>query len=147
MSRPLRVLLVDDNPVDRQLAEEAFTLLDQRCTLTTADSGRAALELLMAPGAVLPDVLLLDINMPGLNGFEVLAALKSEPLLRLLPVVMLTTSANEGDIAQAYTLHASAYLLKSIHFQAMLEQIETFVEFWTRARLPHWPHLIPETNS
>lgn len=144
MTRALRVLLVDDNLQDRQLAEEAFALLDEPCTLMTAESGAAALALLLAPETVLPDVVLLDINMPGLNGFDVLSAIKNHPRLQALPVVMLTTSADRQDVTQAYTLHASAYLMKSIHFQASLEQIENFIGFWTHARLTTWPEILPE---
>lgn len=139
MTRPLNILLIDDSMTDRYLAEEAFESLDQPCTLTTAESGQAALALLDTPDAPLPDVILLDINMPEMNGFDVLAALKQHPQSQMIPVVMLTTSVSEEDITRAYTLHASAYLLKSMHFQAFLEQIEKFIAFWTRARLPTRP--------
>lgn len=142
MTRPLRVLLVDDSPMDRQLAETAFELLDAPCTLKTVESGTAALSLLLHPETSLPDVILLDINMPGMTGFEVLAALKDHPRLASIPVMMLTTSAQKEDITRAYTLHASAYLVKSIEFQTFLEQIETCIGFWTKARLTTWPQMI-----
>ncbi|WP_346763202.1 response regulator [Deinococcus sp. Arct2-2] len=132
--RALRVLLVDDDPLDRLMAEEAFALLEQPCTLETAHSGLAALTQLQRPGAVLPDVVLLDLNMPGLNGFEVLATLKGLPQLRALPVVILTTSANPGDMTQAQTLQASGYLIKSIHFQTFFQQIEKFIDVWLQSQ-------------
>ncbi|MFB9990874.1 response regulator [Deinococcus oregonensis] len=138
MSRPLRVLLIDDSAADRFLAEEAFSLTDDLiCTLTTAASGPEALARLTSPDVILPDVVLLDINMPLMDGFAVLSAFKADPVLHLLPVVMFSTSQGEHDIAHAYTLQASAYLLKSTHFHTFLEQIEAFISFWNRASLPH----------
>ncbi|UQN10101.1 response regulator [Deinococcus sp. QL22] len=142
MTRPLRVLLVDDSLIDRELAETAFELLRSPCTLETVDSGSAALQRLLQPEATMPDVILLDINMPGMTGFEVLSTFKTHPQLSVIPVVMLTTSAQTDDVTRAYTLHASAYLLKSIHFQTFLEQMEKLIEFWMRARLTTWPQMI-----
>jgi CheY-like chemotaxis protein len=135
MKRPLQVLLVDDSPVARDLAEEAFSLAAQPCVVTTAGSGEQALALLKARDTVRPDVILLDINMPGMNGFEVLDAIKAQPHLRPIPVVMLSMSSAPQDIRKAYTLHANAYLVKSVEFQAFLGQIERFVAFWSRARV------------
>ncbi len=134
MRRPLQVLLVDDSRVARQLAEEAFSLATQPCVVTTAASGEQALALLMAQDTVRPDVVLLDINMPGMGGFEVLDAMKAQPHLRPIPVVMLSMSSAPQDISKAYTLHANAYLIKSVQFQAFLNQIEQFVAFWSQAR-------------
>ncbi|UQN05422.1 response regulator [Deinococcus sp. QL22] len=140
MTRALRVLLIDDSPAERLLAEEAFALTDELlCTLTTAPSGLEALTRFQGPNAALPDVILLDINMPGMSGFEVLATLKADPKLRVVPVVMFSTSPAPEDVTQAYTLHASAYLLKSPEFHTFLEQIETFILFWSRTHLPYRP--------
>jgi CheY-like chemotaxis protein len=138
MIRALRVLLVDDSASERMLAEEAFALTDDLiCTLTTASSGQEALARLRSSEAVLPDVILLDINMPVMDGFEVLSTLKADPKLLLLPVVMFSTSHAQADVTQAYTLQASAYLLKSPDFRLFLEQVETFILFWSRTHLPH----------
>lgn len=125
----LRVALVDDNPIDRLLAAEALEEVCAHCTLESYDSGQAALAHLLHAKA-LPDVLLLDINMPGMNGFEVLTALKSDARLSLIPVVMLTTSNAATDIEQAYTLHASSYLVKAPTFTAFLSQVEAFIRYW-----------------
>lgn len=142
MTRPLRLLLIDDSLVDRQLAEEVFAEYSGRCTVTTCGGGAAALEYLRDAKAPLPDVILLDINMPGMNGFEVLAALKAHPHLAQIPVVMLTTSSHEGDITRAYTLHASSYLVKSVTFSEFVTQIESFLDFWSKSRLTTWPEMI-----
>ena len=127
--------------MDRHLAEEVFGEYSNLCTVTTAPSGQAALETMLAPDAELPDVVLLDINMPGMSGFEVLTAMKTHPRLVRIPVVMLTTSNHDQDIRQAYTLHASSYLIKSVNFQDFVAQVEGFLEFWTRSRLTTWPEI------
>lgn len=138
-------MLIDDSLMDRALAEEAFASLDQPCTLSTLSSGREALDALLAPGAVLPDVVLLDINMPGMDGFTVLQQLKRHPILKTLPVLMLTTSTNDEDVQRAYTLHASAYLPKPLAFEYFLEQVQSLVQFWRQACMTTWPvDLSPE---
>lgn len=129
MSRPERFLLIDDNLHDQVLAREAFEELCPDCHLTVASDGPEALTLLRA-ATELPEVILLDVNMPRMNGFEVLQALKADPRLRLIPVVMLSTSSAGADITEAYTLHASSYLVKAEDFGAFLEQIEAFLAYW-----------------
>lgn len=139
VTRPLRLLLIDDSRTDRHLAEEVFAEYGHLCSVTTVASGQAAMQALLAAGARLPDVVLLDINMPGMSGFDVLRAMKGHPHLVQIPVVMLTTSNHDQDITQAYTLHASSYLIKSLNFQDFVAQIEGFLEFWTQTRLTSWP--------
>lgn len=137
----LRVLLVDDNPEDIFLAREVFQEHQGHVELVTCQSGPDALEYLRrhAEAAYLPDVVLLDINMPGMSGFELLRAIKDDRALAHIPVVMLTTSDHPEDVREAYTLHASSYLIKSETFQAFMEQIDAFVTYWQRNRLRHWP--------
>lgn len=109
-------------------------------TVTTCTRGHDALAWLRRAGIPLPDVILLDINMPGMTGFEVLLALKEDPAFRLIPVVMLTPSADARDVQQAYTLHASSYLVKEPSFPVFLKEIDSFVQFWHSARLAHPAH-------
>lgn len=146
MKRPLRVLLIDDSPMDRALAEEAFTLLDDSCTLVTQPSGAAALAALLAPGAALPDLVLLDLHMPGMNGFMVLEHLKRHPRLQTLPVMLLTTSTAEDDVRRAYALRASAYLPKPMSFEGFLTQLQGLVSFWHRAKTTTWPTLLADVT-
>lgn len=126
---PSHYLLVDDSLQDRLLAQEAFELICPNCTLTCVGSGHEALMLLDDP-TFEPDVILLDLNMPGMNGFEVLKALKHDPRLGHIPVVILSTSNAQQDISEAYTLHASSYLVKSANFAEFLKQVETFLHYW-----------------
>ena len=134
MTAPHQFFLVDDNPHDQLLAMEAFAELCPDCHLTVASDGQQAHTLLRA-AEVVPDVILLDVNMPRMNGFEVLQALKDDPVLRLIPVVMLSTSAATDDVTTAYTLYASSYLVKAQDFGAFLEQIESFLGYWRRCAL------------
>lgn len=136
MTVPQHFLLIDDNVTDQLLAEEAFQHLCPDCTLTCVNSGEVALELLRS-GAVRPEVILLDVNMPGMSGFEVLSALKADPVLAVLPVIMLSTSRARGDVELAYTLHASSYIVKAHDFGAFLKQIDTFLAYWRSAQLAH----------
>ncbi|MBZ9714518.1 response regulator [Deinococcus multiflagellatus] len=134
MPAPQHFLLIDDNPHDQLLAIEAFTELCPDCHLTTASSGHEALELLRNT-ADLPDVVLLDVNMPGMNGFEVLQALKADLRLAHIPVAMLTTSGARSDVQTAYTLYASSYLVKAPSFTDFLDQIDAFLRYWQHARV------------
>ena len=136
MTPPQHFMLIDDNVADQVLAQEAFGQLCPDCTLQIFSGGRPALDWLQsAPDH--PDVILLDVNMPEMNGFEVLQALKQNPRLALIPVVMLSTSAAQGDVATAYTLHASSYLVKAPGFDAFLKQVDTFLTYWRETRLAH----------
>ncbi|GGK43321.1 response regulator [Deinococcus malanensis] len=134
MPVPCHYLLIDDSPSDRLLAEEAFEQAGLNCSLITVDSGRKALHHLRSE-TVQPDVILLDINMPGMSGFEVLEELKRDPVFALIPVVMLTTSSAKSDVTRAYSLHASSYLVKSPVLGEFLEQVEAFLRYWQDNRL------------
>ncbi|UBV44739.1 response regulator (plasmid) [Deinococcus taeanensis] len=136
MTAPQRFFLIDDNPHDQLLAMEAFAELCPDCHLTFANDGSEALRLLQSTDE-LPEVILLDVNMPGMNGFEVLQSLKKDPRLATIPVVMLTTSGAPEDVAAAYTLYASSYLVKAQDFSAFLSQIEAFLGYWAHCRTIH----------
>ncbi|WP_412029782.1 response regulator [Deinococcus yunweiensis] len=137
--RPLRVLLVDDAPADRELAREAFGQQEAQVIIDTCASGARALHFLQQAETVLPDVILLDLNMPGMSGLELLAALKDTARLNLIPVVILSSSSHAHDVEQAYSLHASSFMTKQPEFGPFVQQIDAFVSFWLQARMTHWP--------
>lgn len=100
--RKLEVWSIDDSPVDRALAEEAFAEHQTDCTMKTLASGINALAALHSPSALLPDVILLDLNMSGMDGLEVLKKLKAQQRVQYIPVIMLTTSQAGRDIQRAH---------------------------------------------
>lgn len=132
----LRVLLIDDNPADRLLAEEAFAEHAGVVTVSTCEDGPEALQRLQDDRLPLPDVVILDLNMPQMSGFDVIQAIRSVPRIRHLPVVILSTSDRPQDVARAYDLLASSYMVKSRDFPGFVQQIEHFVNFWYDCRFP-----------
>ena len=133
----MKVLLVDDNHADVRLIQESFRALRIRHELEVAHHGDEALKLLTdreSPTG-LPDIILLDINMPGMDGFDLLTSIRKNPRLRIIPVVVLSSSINESDVHRAYALGANAYMSKPM--EDFLDLIGDFDRFWLkRARLP-----------
>jgi chemotaxis family two-component system response regulator Rcp1 len=132
-----RILLVEDNLADVRLTREILGLAGVSGELTVARDGVEALAALRAPGAALPALVLLDLNLPRKSGLEVLAEIKADPVLRSVPVVVLTTSRAESDVVRAYELHANAYVAKPLGLAGLSETLGAFAAFWLRtATLP-----------
>lgn len=136
MPTPL-ILLVEDNPADARLTIEAFRRADADLQVEVCEDGESALARLRDASAPLPQLILLDLNLPGIDGREVLEVLKADPTLRRVPVCILTTSRAEEDIERAYAQHTNAYVVKPVDlndFRAAVQQIE---RFWLRtAEIP-----------
>jgi len=132
--RPIEILLVEDNPGDVRLTVEALREAKVCNHLAVAADGVEALEFLHRHGrhtlAPRPDLILLDLNLPRKDGREVLADIKSDPALRHIPVVVLTTSHAERDILQAYDLHANCYIVKPMDFRGLTDVVRSVEEFW-----------------
>ncbi len=140
--RPIRVLLVEDDPGDVLMTREAFEHHRIRNTLHVAADGVEALEFLNRRGrfrdAPRPGLILLDLNLPGKDGREVLGEIKRDPALCTIPVVVLTTSEAEEDIVRSYELHANAYVTKPVDFEKFTEVVRRIDDFWlTVVQLPH----------
>ncbi len=137
-----RILLVDDNPHDVELALAAFEQGRLAQEVAVARSGQEALEYLLGRGPYAgrapdaPTVILLDVNMPHMDGLAVLAAIREEPGLRDIPVVMLTTSREETDIESCYRLGARAYVVKPVDFGEFIEAVRTIGVFWALLNEP-----------
>jgi CheY-like chemotaxis protein len=138
---PIEVLLVEDDPGDVLLIREAFDYNKVHNNLNVVSDGEQALDYLRGIGAYAgttrPDLVLLDLNLPRKDGREVLAEAKSDPELRAIPIVVLTTSEAEEDVLRSYQLHANAYVTKPVDFQrfvSIVRQIDDF--FVSVVRLP-----------
>lgn len=124
------ILLVEDNPSDIQLTQRAFAKGQLANPLIVVEDGQAALDYLAAPGAELPAVVLLDLNLPRVGGLEVLRRIRSEPRTRLLPVVILTTSKQEQDLLQSYNLGANSYVRKPVSFAEFSTAVAQLGVYW-----------------
>jgi CheY-like chemotaxis protein len=139
--REVHVLLVEDDPGDVLMTQEAFEHHRIRNPLHVVTDGAAALRFLRREGeytgATKPGLILLDLNLPLVNGREVLAEIKSDEQLRRIPVVVLTTSQAEEDIVRSYNLHANAYITKPVDFTRFMDVIRQIDNFFiTVVRLP-----------
>ncbi|MDG5817750.1 response regulator [Natronococcus sp. A-GB7] len=138
---PAQLLLVEDNPGDVRLTREAFKQGRIDNDLHTVSDGSDALDFLHQRNeyedAPRPDLVLLDLNLPRKDGEEVLADLKDDPELQSIPVIVLTSSRAEEDIARSYELHANAYLTKPVDPDEFIETVRAFEKFWfSVVRLP-----------
>jgi len=141
ISKNIEILLVEDNPADIRLAQEAFKDAKVHNILYTVGDGVEAMAFLRRQGKYAdvgrPDLILLDLNLPKKDGREVLAEIKIDEHLKLIPVVILTVSKDEEDILKTYNLHANCYITKPIDFEQFMKVIKTIEEFWlTIVKLP-----------
>ena len=141
LGRPVEILLVEDNPDDVELTIEALRDAKVRNRLNVTDNGEKALAFLRKKSPYqdvsTPDVILLDLNLPRLDGREVLAEIKSDPQLRRIPVVVLTTSQSTEDVFKAYDLHANCYITKPVDLDQFIKVVQSIENFWlTIVKLP-----------
>src|ERR687893_150565 len=133
-SEPIEILLVEDNPGDARLAREALKESKVFNNLHHVLDGVEAMRFLRREGAyaemAVPDLILLDLNLPRKDGREVLAEIKDDAELRLVPVVVLTTSSAERDLVKSYDLHANAYVVKPIDLDRFIEIVQAIENFW-----------------
>lgn len=130
----IEILLVEDNPGDVRLTEEALKEGKVVNRLNVVPDGVEALAYLRKEGeyasAETPDLILLDLNLPKKDGREVLAEVKEDPELRMIPVVVLTTSRDEQDILKSYDLHANCYITKPVDFEQFISVVRAIEDFW-----------------
>ncbi len=138
-----RLLLADDDPDDRFMAQEALDECRIANTLDTVEDGEELLEYLRGEGRYAenpppkPDIILLDLNMPRMDGREALEHIKSDPALRRIPVIVLTTSQAESDIVSTYDLGVNSFITKPVTFDALVETMKALGEYWIQiVKLP-----------
>lgn len=137
------LLIVDDSPDDVELAAMAFDEADVRARVVAVTDGREALDYLLAEGRYrgqntleLPDVVLLDLNLPGVDGLEVLRRIRAHQRTRLLPVVVLTSSGDSQDVAAAYALGANSYVQKPVDFDQFVRAASRLGTYWLDVNRP-----------
>ena len=147
--KEVEILLVEDSPSDVRLIREATKETAPGIQITVAKDGVEAMEHLrscMRGQSHWPDLILLDLNLPRKNGREVLAEVKGDPRLRQIPVVVMTSSQSDEDIAAAYTLNANCYITKPLELGQYIGIVQAIEDFWFgTVQLPH--HLTPTANS
>lgn len=134
-SRTIEILLIEDNPGDARLTLEAFKEGRVLNNITVISDGVDALAYLRRQGpkysdAIQPDLILLDLNLPKKDGREVLAEIKADEHLKKIPVVVLTTSAADEDVARAYGSHANCYITKPVELDRFLDVVHSIDSFW-----------------
>jgi two-component system, chemotaxis family, response regulator Rcp1 len=138
---PLQVLLVEDCRGDLRLTQEAFRDVNPFIQVHVADDGVEAMAFLRRDGkhvgAPRPDLILLDLNLPKMDGREVLAHIKADDALKTIPTVVLTSSQADADVLKSYQLQANCYLSKPMHFEEFHNLVKSINDFWlTKVRLP-----------
>jgi chemotaxis family two-component system response regulator Rcp1 len=132
--RPVKILLVEDNPGDARLTLEAFKERKMINHFAVIGDGVEALSYLRRQGrygdAETPDLILLDLNLPKMDGRQVLAEIKSDERLRKIPVVVLTTSASQDDVSQAYSNYANCYITKPVDLDQFMKVVQSIENFW-----------------
>jgi two-component system, chemotaxis family, response regulator Rcp1 len=139
--QPIHILMVEDDPADVRLTREALKNKKVLTTMETVPDGVEAMAYLRRQGAYAdkprPDMILLDLNMPRMDGREVLAELQKDSKLRRIPVIVLTTSEGEEDILCAYDMNANCYITKPVDWKQFIRVVELIEDFWlTVVRLP-----------
>jgi two-component system, chemotaxis family, response regulator Rcp1 len=145
----IHVLLVDDNPADARLTTYSLGASSVPLNVSVVANGDEALAFLRREGryhsAPVPDLVLLDLNMPKKNGFETLLEIRNDPELSLIPVLILTSSDDQADVAQSYSLQANAYLVKPFGLEKFGPVVKAIEDFWFKiAKLP--PHDAAQQN-
>ncbi|MCH7740008.1 MAG: response regulator [Chloroflexi bacterium] len=132
--KQIEILLVEDSPGDVRLTQEALAEAKIRNRISVVNDGLEALAFLQHEGkyedAPRPDLILLDLNMPRMDGRELLAAIKQKDGLKIIPVVVLTTSEADADILKSYELHASCYITKPVDLEQFITVVAGIEEFW-----------------
>jgi CheY-like chemotaxis protein len=134
LAKPIGILLVEDNPGDVELTREAIENSKLLNKMWVVEDGEAALAFLRREGSYVdtprPDLILLDLNLPKMDGRELLAEIKADENLRRIPVVVLTTSRAEKDVLKSYNLHANCYITKPIGFNEFAKVVKAIKDFW-----------------
>ncbi|MHB8578554.1 MAG: response regulator [Ignavibacteriaceae bacterium] len=137
MEKLVHILLVEDNKMDIVLTLDAFREAHLSNKIHVVHNGEEALQYILGEGKYfdrktypIPNLILLDLKMPGIDGFEVLKRIKNTPEIKRIPVIILTSSKEEGDLSMSYDLGANSYLVKPVSFEGFLEVVRKVTDYW-----------------
>tara|TARA_R110001592_G_scaffold32473_4_gene113621 strand:- start:1538 stop:1951 length:414 start_codon:yes stop_codon:yes gene_type:complete len=130
MEKSLKVLLVEDNLIEIMKMKRTISLLKLKHTMHEAKNGEEALKFL-ENRANIPDIILLDLNMPKINGIEFLRIIKANDELKHIPTIILTTSSNQKDLLECYRTGMSGYILKPLKYEDYVKKIEVVLSYWS----------------
>jgi CheY-like chemotaxis protein len=128
--------MVEDDQVDARTVQRALKDINVTNPLETVGNGEEALAFLQNPGKIRPGIILLDLNMPRMNGIEFLKAIKQQEILRTIPVVVLTTSREEQDKIESFKLGVAGYMLKPVDYMQFVEVMRAINMYWTLSEVP-----------
>jgi CheY-like chemotaxis protein len=130
MSKALNILLIEDDAIEVMKFNRVVKTLNLNHKIIEANNGEEALEILRIK-EVIPDIILLDLNMPKLNGLDFLRILKNDEILKFIPSIMLTTSSNHKDLLECYKVGIAGYLLKPLKYDDYMERINKLLDYWS----------------
>ncbi|KEZ92312.1 MAG: response regulator [Nonlabens ulvanivorans] len=129
-ARRLKVLLIEDDTIEVMKMHRALSTLNEKHSIVEANNGETALSILEKKDQ-LPDIILLDLNMPKINGIEFLSILKKDDRLKYIPTIILTTSNNQRDLLACYNLGIAGYVLKPLKYEEYVEKISRLMSYWS----------------
>lgn len=128
--KPLNILLIEDDTIEVMKFKRAVTGYNSNYNIQEANNGEEALELLKVKDK-LPDIILLDLNMPKINGIEFLKILKADSRLRYIPTIILTTSNNQRDLLECFKIGVAGYVLKPLKYEEYLSKVNVILDYWS----------------
>ncbi len=138
MTKPFKILVIEDSEADFVLLDKALQLVEEvELDVHCVKNGQEGIDYVFKKdkysGVTTPDVIILDLNLPIKNGFEVLKCLKNDALYRLIPIIIYSTSDESGDICASYSLYANSYLKKTFDLAELFEKIKSFGSYWAQS--------------
>jgi len=130
MSKSLNILLIEDDAIEVMKFNRVLKNLEQVHKIIEANNGEDALSILKNK-VIIPDIIILDLNMPKINGIEFLGILKSDDVLKYIPAIVLTTSNNHRDLLEFYRLGIAGYMLKPLKYEEYVDKIKKMIEYWS----------------
>jgi CheY-like chemotaxis protein len=144
MQKPKPILLVEDDSVDAMTVKRAMRDLQVSHSVIHSVNGEEAMKYLTSPDTEKPFVILLDLNMPKMNGIEFLKVVKAHPELKTIPVIVLTTSKERRDVLDSFELGASGYMVKPVDYSKFVEILSRIIIYWNSSELPKDELLLAE---